>query len=82
MDDDMGLPPSPPPPPPPPPPRTRGGLDPRIQQEIAAIQARGRAQHPLSEGRHSAGVSNFRPTAAASSRSLNDRFTADRLIYS
>ncbi|XP_043211675.1 spidroin-1-like isoform X2 [Amphibalanus amphitrite] len=81
--DDM-LPPSPPPlPPPPPPSRTRGGLDPRIQQEIAAIQARGRSQHQASaEGRQSAGVSNFRPTAATSSRTLNDRFTADRLIYS
>ncbi|XP_043219739.1 uncharacterized protein LOC122380555 isoform X1 [Amphibalanus amphitrite] len=82
--DDM-LPPTPPPlpPPPPPPSRTRGGLDPRIQQEIAAIQARGRSQHQASaEGRQSAGVSNFRPTAATSSRTLNDRFTADRLIYS
>ena len=77
MDDDMlPLPPSPPPPP-----RTRAGLDPRIQQEIAAIQARGRSQHHLAAGERTSGVSNFRPTAATSSRTLNDRFTADRVIF-
>ena len=85
MDEDMmPLPPSPPPPSPPPPStqRVRGGLDPRIQQEIAAIQARGRSQHHLPAGGESSGVRNFRPTAATSSRTLNDRFTADRVIFS
>ncbi|XP_037075891.1 acrosin-like [Pollicipes pollicipes] len=72
----------PPPPPPPPPPRNRTGLDPRIQQEIAAIQARGRAQHHLPATAQTSGVGNFRPAAATSSRTLNDRFTSDRVIYS
>lgn len=59
----------------------RSPLNARIQQEIAAIQARGRSQR-IAQLDTTVGCDiTVRPTAAGSGRTLNDRFTHDRVVF-